>query len=103
MGQWVDRKTLWVLVVPLVLAVLGAAVGGRAFALGGFWLGALGAVLWALLDAIGQPRYAWERAYQSRSLWLTLLGAGLLFCGIVGYVAAVAYFASIRRRLRLAA
>jgi hypothetical protein len=59
-------------------------------------------VVWALLDAVGEPRYAWERAHQNRSLWLVLLGVGLLFCGIVGYLAAVVYFASIRDRLRLA-
>ena len=88
--------------VPLVLALLGASAGGGGFAVGGFWLGATGVVVWALFDAVGRPRYAWAQTGQNRTMWLTLLGGGLLFCGIVGYLSAIIYFASIRGRLSLA-
>jgi hypothetical protein len=88
---------------PLVLGLLGAAVGGSTFAVGGFWVGAIAVVVWALLDAIGQPRVTWGRASQNRALWIALLGGGLLLCGVVGYLAAVAYFASVRARLNAVA
>jgi len=91
-----------VIAVPLVLALLGAAAGGGTIATGGFRLGALGVCVWALLDAVGRPRYAWDAARANRAMWITLLTVGLLFCGVVGYVAAVTYFASLRRRLQLA-
>ena len=98
----VRRPLAIVIAVPLVLALLGAAAGGGTIATGGFWLGALGVCVWALLDAVGRPRYAWDAAGANRTMWLTLLTVGLLFCGIVGYLAAVMYFASLRRRLQLA-
>ena len=96
------RPLLIVIAVPLVLALLGAATGGGTIATGGFWLGALGVSIWALLDAVGRPRYAWEAARANRTMWLILLTVGLLFCGVVGYLAAVVYFASLQRRLQVA-
>jgi len=56
-------------------------------------------VIAAAIDAASRPTWAWERTNNNKTLWLLLLILGLLFCGIVGLVAAVIYFASIRPQL----
>jgi len=98
----VQRKLALVIALPLVLALFGAAAGGGTIATGGFWLGAVVVSIWALADAVGRPRYAWEAAGANRTMWLVLLTVGLLLCGVVSYIAAVMYFVTIQRRLQLA-
>ncbi len=88
--------------LPAVAAMLGAASGGGRFAYVAFWLAAVAIVVWALFDASGQPREAWLVVGTNRTALLSVLVGGAFFCGFVGYVAAIFYFATIRPRLRAA-
>ncbi len=60
----------------------------------------VGAVIWAMVDAVGRPKSAWKRAGQSKVFWVALQPLGLIF--IVGLVLPAAYFAFIRPSVRRA-
>ena len=68
-----------------------------------FALGVLPTALtiWALVDAAGRPDWAWEYAGQNKTLWIVLLAVGLAVC-MVGLVAMIIYFASIRPQVAAA-
>jgi hypothetical protein len=55
---------------------------------------------WALVDAINRPGHLWQLAGLRKETWLLLLGLGAPIG--VGFAAAVAYFASARRKLTTA-
>jgi hypothetical protein len=50
---------------------------------------------WALLDAARRPEWAFALAGRSRTLWVVLTGAGILFCG-PGVLTALWYLIKIR-------
>jgi uncharacterized membrane protein YkvI len=54
--------------------------------------------LWALLDVLRQPRYAFEAAHVNRTLWIVLL-VGSLFCGFA-WLVAIVYLVFPRGRVR---
>jgi uncharacterized membrane protein YfcA len=58
--------------------------------------------LWALIDAVGWQRHEWVKAGLSRQRWMWLQGLGALFAG-PGLAAPIAYFATVRPRLKAAA
>ncbi len=58
----------------------------------------LGLTIWALVDAAGRPDEAWQRAGQTRVLWIVLLAVGLVFC-LLGLIVAAIYLLSIRPQL----
>jgi hypothetical protein len=96
----VTRSLGIVIGVPAVAAVLGAASGGAAFAYGAFWVSAFGVVIWALLDAMHQPDASWSQVGANRTTLLGVLVGGALLCGLIGYIAAIYYFTTIRPRLQ---
>lgn len=51
--------------------------------------------LGALLDAARRPEWAFSFAGKSRTLWVALNGAGILFC-VVGVVVSLWYWAKVR-------
>jgi hypothetical protein len=59
-------------------------------------------VIWALVDAATKPTWAWEAAGQNKTLIVVLLVVGI-FCGIVGIVTGIVWFASIRPKVLAAA
>ena len=59
-------------------------------------------VIWALVDAATKPTWAWEAAGQNKTLIVVLLVVGI-FCGIVGLVTGIVWFASIRPKVLAAA
>jgi len=61
----------------------------------------LGLTIWALVDAAGRPDEAWQRAGQTRALWIVLLALGLVFC-MLGLIVALIYLLSIRPQLNRA-
>jgi hypothetical protein len=58
-------------------------------------------VIWGVVDAASHPAWAWQRAGQSKTLWIVLQAVGVLFC-LVGFVFAIVYLATIAPRVRAA-
>jgi hypothetical protein len=53
----------------------------------------------AAIDALAKPSRDFERAGQSKTLWVLLPLLGIFLFGIVAIVAAVLWFASIRPKV----
>ena len=51
--------------------------------------------MWALLDAARRPEWAFALAGRSRTLWVSLCAAGILFC-LPGVAIAIVYLWRIR-------
>jgi len=66
-----------------------------------FVLVPLGLVIWGLVDAASHPPWAWDRAGQSKTLWIVLQAVGVLFC-FVGVILSIVYLAAIAPRVRAA-
>ena len=58
----------------------------------------LALIVWGIRDAASRPEWAWQRANQSKVLWICLQAFGLFFAGL-GLVLTIAYFVAIRPRL----
>ena len=56
--------------------------------------------IWAIADAASRPTGAFVAAGSSKALWITLIVVFWLVTGIVGFVLAVVYLASIRPRVK---
>jgi hypothetical protein len=69
------------------LIILGLGLGG---------LIALAGVIWTVVDAAGQPDWAWQQAGQSKTTWIVLPIVGLVLCGALSLILVAVYFASIR-------
>jgi hypothetical protein len=65
------------------------------------WPVALIVVIWGVVDAASHPSWAWQRAGQSKALWIILQAVGVLFC-FVGLVFAIIYLVTIAPRVRAA-
>jgi Domain of unknown function (DUF1707)/Protein of unknown function (DUF2516) len=79
-----------------------ALLGGMLVVGGVVVLAVLGITIWAIVDACHQPQWAWSRIGQNRALWVGLLLVSWLATGIVGFVLALVYLASVRPRLQAA-
>jgi hypothetical protein len=64
------------------------------FGLGG--LVALAGVIWTVVDAAGQPDWAWQQAGQGKTVWIVMPIVGLVLCGGFSLILVIVYFASIR-------
>jgi uncharacterized protein DUF2510/uncharacterized protein DUF2516 len=64
-------------------------------------LGLIGPIIsiWALIDAIGRPEWAWQASGQSKTLWVVLNVIGILLCGIV---IGLIYLVGIRPKVAMA-
>ena len=56
--------------------------------------------IWAIADAASRPTGAFVAAGSSKALWITLIVVFWLVTGVVGFVLACVYLASIRPRVR---
>jgi hypothetical protein len=65
------------------------------------WAVPLGVLVWGIVDAASHPRWAWERAGRSKTLWIVVQSVGILFCWL-GMVAGIVYLASVRERVAAA-
>lgn len=64
-------------------------------------LGLIGPIIsiWALVDAIGRPEWAWQASGQSKTLWVVLNVIGILLCGIV---IGLIYLVGVRPKVAMA-
>ena len=56
--------------------------------------------IWAIADAASRPTGAFVAAGSSKALWITLIVVFWLVTGVVGFVLACVYLASIRPRVK---
>ena len=56
--------------------------------------------IWAIADAASRPSGAFVAAGSSKALWITLIVVFWLVTGVVGFVLACVYLASIRPRVK---
>jgi hypothetical protein len=50
--------------------------------------------IWGIVDAASRPEWAWQRAGQSKVLWIVLQVVGIYVC--LGWILSIVYLASIR-------
>lgn len=55
--------------------------------------------IWALVDALGRPDWAWQASGQSKTVWVVLNVIGILLCGIV---IGLIYLVGIRPKVAMA-
>jgi hypothetical protein len=55
--------------------------------------------IWAIIDAALRPPEAFDSAGESKALWITLIVGFTLFLGFVGFIVAIVYLFSIRRKV----
>lgn len=60
---------------------------------------ALGLCIWNIVDAARRPDYQFEQSGQSKVLWILLPVLGIAVCQLIGVVAPIIYFTSIRKKL----
>ena len=56
--------------------------------------------IWAIADAASWPSGAFVAAGSSKALWITLIVVFWLVTGVIGFVLACVYLASIRPRVK---
>ncbi len=56
--------------------------------------------IWAIGDAAARPSRAFVAAGSSKAMWITLIVVFWLVTGIIGFVLACVYLASIRPRVK---
>jgi uncharacterized protein len=95
----VIRPALVFVLLASGLKLLNMQTATLASVLVGFALVALPA--WAVIDGASRPRHLWELAGLRKKAWLLVLAAGAPIG--IGFAAAIAYFASARRKLATAA
>jgi hypothetical protein len=78
----------------LMLGALGS--GGVIIVLG---LAAVALSIWALVDTLTRPDWAWQAAGQNKVLWIVLNIVGFFICGLV---IAIIYLAVIRPKVAAA-
>jgi hypothetical protein len=71
------------------------------FPLGLVWIAALVLMVWGIVDAASHPDWAFQRAGQSKTMWIVLQVVGFFFC-VVGLVVSIIYLASIAPKVRFA-
>jgi hypothetical protein len=65
-------------------------------------LAALAFVIYAFVDMVRRPSWAWDRAGSSKTTWIVLMAVFFFFCGIVDFVMSIIWFASIRGKVEAA-
>ncbi len=59
--------------------------------------------IWAIVDAASRPASAFSAAGSSKNVWIILIAVFSLVTGIIGFVLAIVYLASIRPKVIAAA
>jgi hypothetical protein len=61
----------------------------------------VGVTVFAIVDGAGRPEWAWQRAGQSKAVWIALEAVGIFVC-FLGLIMSIIYLATIRPKLVLA-
>jgi len=61
----------------------------------------VGVTVFAIIDGVGQPEWAWQQTGQSKALWIALQAAGI-FVFPLDVIMSIIYFATVRPKLVLA-
>ncbi len=61
----------------------------------------VGVTVFAIVDGAGRPEWAWQRAGQSKAVWIALEAVGIFAC-FLGLIMSIIYFATVRPKLVLA-
>lgn len=56
--------------------------------------------IWAIADAASRPTQAFAVAGSSKAMWISLIVVFWLITGVIGFVLACVYLASIRPRVK---
>jgi uncharacterized membrane protein YfcA len=95
----VVRPALVLVLLASGLKLVGTGTEPLALAVATFAVVAL--PVWGVIDAVHRPDHLWRQAGLRKRSWVLLQGLGAPFG--VGFAAAIAYFASTRRKLATAA
>jgi hypothetical protein len=61
----------------------------------------VGVTVFAIVDGVGQPEWAWQQTGQSKAVWIALEAVGIFVC-FLGLIMSIIYFATVRPKLVLA-
>ena len=56
--------------------------------------------IWAIADAASRPSGAFAAAGSSKAMWISLIAVFWLITGVIGFILACVYLASIRPRVK---
>jgi len=84
----------------VIAADNGNPAGGIIFGLIG--LAALAFVIYAFVDMVRRPDWAWQRAGSSKTTWIVLMIVFFFLCYVVDFVMSIVWFASIRGKVEAA-
>ncbi len=62
-------------------------------------IGGIVAAVWAIVDALGKPEWAWQYAGENRTGYLVVLAVSCFMCQILGWIPALMYFKGAKPRL----
>jgi hypothetical protein len=80
--------------------VIGDIVGPDMFVVAIIFLVGLVIPVWAIVDAASRPSQAFRVAGSSKAMWISLIVVFWLITGLIGFILACVYLASIRPRVR---
>lgn len=80
--------------------MLGAVFGPDLFVVFIVFVVGLVIPVWAIVDAGSRPSGAFAAAGSSKAMWISLIAVFWLVTGVIGFVLACVYLASIRPRLK---
>ena len=82
----------------------GAAGGLVFFAIwGGIMLLVFGGIvlaIWALVDLLNKPEWAWPYAGENRTTYIVLLAASFFVCQFLAWIPAIMYFKGVKPKLQ---
>ena len=62
-------------------------------------VGGLALSIWALVDVLQKPEWAWNYSGENRTTYIVLLAVSLAVCQPIGWVTAIVYFKAVKPRV----
>ncbi len=80
--------------------MIGDIIGPDMFVVAIVFLVGVVVPLWAIVDAASRPSGAFRAAGSSKAMWISLIAVFWLITGVIGFILACVYLASIRPRVK---